>query len=162
MCHRSSKLGVRQSKHLLDLHRCSLASRAVEMYWYRRLHETVPLVAASWNAFVGGSRGLVVRGCCEAVEWPGSCSDKMPARWGSKSACALAGWKWRKDRARVAGYGGAIHCLGVVGISSRTVYEVLVRHKICAFNATLGVYSVTTCMFFYSFGNMLDSYWDTG
>ena len=80
---------------------------------------------------------------------------------GLKKACALAGWKWRKDRARVAGCGGAIHCLGVVGISSRTVYGVLIRQKICASKASLDVYSVTMCTFFNPFGNMLDLYWYT-
>lgn len=112
---------------------------------------------------MGGSCGLVVRGLLRSCsEWPGNCSDRMPQWWGSKSAGALAGWKWRRDRARVAGYGGAIHCLGVIGISSRTVFEVLIRHKTCACKASLDVYSVATYMLFDPFGNIVDSYRCTG
>jgi hypothetical protein len=58
----------------------------------------------------------------------------------------------------VAGYGGAIHCLGVLGILLQIVFEVLIRHKSSASKAYLDIYSVTTCMFFDPFGSMLDSY----
>jgi hypothetical protein len=60
---------------------------------------------------------------------------------------------------RGGGYGGAIHCLGVVRLLSRTAFEVLMRHQIRAYKASLEIYSVTTCIILDYFDSMLDSYW---